>query len=357
MSSPVTVDYIVVGQGLAGSAVAVQLLKLNRKILVIDQPDRNNSSRIAAGLFNPITGKKMVKTWMADTLFPYLHTFYRAVEVKTASQFFYPMPIYRPFLSIEEQNEWMARSSDPAFDNYIEKISTHSTSPLLKDPFGGLLLKQSGYLDTTIYIEAVSKWIRNEGNLLEEHVDSTELRIDQQGVRYKGYFAKHIIFCQGTNANPWFGHLPVRPLKGETIQIESQVEKQLIINRGVYLVPGRSAGTWRAGATYEFHNLEPVTTEKARLELEEKLTELVNFPFKSVGQAWGLRPTTPDRRPMLGTHPELPVVHVFNGLGTKGVSLAPYFSEVLIRWLENKEPLNKVVDIERYKSVYSVSPK
>src|SRR5688572_1228293 len=147
-------DFIIIGQGLAGSAVAVQLLKLGRRILVIDQSRKNNSSRIAAGLFNPITGKKMVKTWMADTLFPYLHTYYREVEQRTSKKFFYPMPLYRPFLSVEEQNEWMAKSSDPAFDQYIDKIFTTSSNPQLKDPFGGLCLKQSGYLDTTSYIRA-----------------------------------------------------------------------------------------------------------------------------------------------------------------------------------------------------------
>src|SRR5690606_2397630 len=109
------VDYIIVGQGLAGSAVAIQLLKHHKRIVVFDDPTANVSSRIAAGLFNPVTGKKMARTWLADELFPYLATYYREVEALTGSRFFYPMPIYRPFISVEEQNEWMARSVDSAF--------------------------------------------------------------------------------------------------------------------------------------------------------------------------------------------------------------------------------------------------
>jgi glycine oxidase len=84
-------------------------------------------------------------------------------------------------------------------------------------------------------------------------------------------------------------------------------------------------------------------------ELTEKLNELAVFPYKITNQSWGIRPTTPDRRPILGAHPEHQNVLIFNGLGTKGVSLAPYFSQVLSELLENEVPLNKEVDIQRYK--------
>ncbi|HYI79043.1 MAG TPA: FAD-binding protein, partial [Chryseolinea sp.] len=106
------IDFIIVGQGLAGSALALQLLKRNKKILVIDRIVANSPSRIAVGLFNPITGRHMIKTWLADRLFPCLHQFYREAEVSTRHRFFYPLSLYRPFSTIEEQNEWMAKSAD-----------------------------------------------------------------------------------------------------------------------------------------------------------------------------------------------------------------------------------------------------
>ena len=157
------IDYIIVGQGLVGSAVALQLLKRNKKILVVDHLDSNSSSRIAVGLFNPITGRHMIKTWMADKLFPYFHTFYQEAEALTKKRFFYSLPLYRPFLSIEEQNEWMAKSADPAYEHYIENILTQPTYPTVRDYFGGLLLKQCGYVDTIQYIEAIRKLIEVQG--------------------------------------------------------------------------------------------------------------------------------------------------------------------------------------------------
>lgn len=350
------VDYIIVGQGLAGSAVAVQLLRRGKSILVIDEPSRNTSSCIAAGLFNPVTGRKMVKTWNADKLFPCLHEFYRSVERETGTRFFYPAALYRPFISIEEQNEWMGKSAEPALANYIGAVKLSPAFDQVNDPYGGLLLLQSGYLDTAQYIGAVASWIKKDGTLLHEAFDFDRLKPGPE-IHYGAVRAGRIIFCHGVHTNPLFDWLPVRPLKGETITIGSAFREEVIINRGVYLVPGRSPGEWRVGSTYNFQDNHAGITTGAREELKEKLGELVKFPFEIRDQQWGLRPTTPDRRPLLGKHPVYETIVVFNGLGTKGVSLAPYFSEVLIHSIENHVPLNKEVDIERYKSVYWNSPK
>jgi glycine/D-amino acid oxidase-like deaminating enzyme len=114
------------------------------------------------------------------------------------------------------------------------------------------------------------------------------------------------------------------------------------------MVPGIGSDEWRVGSTYNYNVTEPGVTEKGRKELSEKLSDLINFPFTIVSQDWGIRPTTIDRRPILGTHRESERLVIFNGLGTKGVSLAPYFSEVLIRWVMGEGPLHKDVDVTRY---------
>ena len=151
-----------------------------------------------------------------------------------------------------------------------------------------------------------------------------------------------------------FNWLPVIPLKGETLTLQSDVPSSTIINRGVYALP-LPKKKWRVGATYNFNDHSPTITESSRRELEEKVNAITQFPYTIINQHWGIRPTTPDRRPLLGEHPEKKSVFILNGLGTKGVSLAPYFSMILIRLTEKQVPVNKEVDIERYKSVYSNS--
>lgn len=346
-------DYIVFGLGLAGAAVALRLHRAGKRILVIDAPSDNTSTRIAAGIFNPVTGRHMTKTWLADQLFPALLQYYRDAERTTGVTFFYPMPVYRPFLSVEEQNEWMGKSSDPVYAPFILNVLKASSNGGVNDPLGGLLLQHCGFLDTNAYVKAVRNIISREQHYIGERIDLNGLHVDDDGVSIAGYTAGKAVFCTGVHGNSWFGWLPVRPLKGETLEITTALDSRWIVNRGAYLVP--HGAHWRAGATYRKDDHIPGTTEESRGELTAAIKELIHLPFEVTGQQWGFRPTTPDRRPMLGRHPDHHRLWIFNGLGTKGVSLAPYFSGVLIDAIENGTPLNKDVDVERYKSLYSGS--
>lgn len=348
MDSSASFDYIIVGQGLAGSCLALQLIGKGKRILVIDQYDEHSATQVAAGLFNPVTGRVMSKTWKADLLFPYLHDFYTHAEELTGEKFFYQMPLYRPFISVEEQNEWMGKSTNVEFADYIDTIQTKTVTPeLVNNPYGGLTLKRCGYLNTQNFTRAVQHYVVQHGTVINQAFNEADLTFLAQGVQYLTYRADKIIFCQGVKAltGKLFSWLPIRPLKGETLTLQTNQPISTIYNRGVYVVPD----IWKVGATYQPTDLSHSITEAARQELEEKLDDLISFPYEVITQSWGIRPTTPDRKPILGPHPEYANAIIFNGLGTKGVSLAPYFSGVLAGWLENNVPINKEVDIERYK--------
>ena len=73
-------DFIIVGQGIAGSLIAHFLLQHNKKILVIDKFNPNSASNIAAGVVNPITGRRMVKSWLIDDVLPFAKSTYRLLE-------------------------------------------------------------------------------------------------------------------------------------------------------------------------------------------------------------------------------------------------------------------------------------
>jgi glycine oxidase len=345
------VDFLIIGQGLAGSCLTLQLWKKRKDVFVIDHPNPNSASIVAAGLFNPVTGKLMTKTWMADQLFSYLHTFYRESEQILNERFFYPIPLYRPFLSVEEQNEWMGKSSGTAMEQYIDQVFSHSQfDNEVTNPFGGLLLKNCGYVDTNGLIDMVRSTLIEKGCFECETFNENELEALENSVRYKGIEANKIIYCNGIDSlkSRFFRQLPIRPLKGEALLIRLDQTLKRIYNRGVYVVPTNSEGVYKVGATYNAKDKSEGSTEEGKEELIERLSALIRVPFEILKQEWGLRPTSIDRKPIIGSLPTHPNVVIFNGLGTKGVSLAPFFSNQLVNWLIKEGQIESSVNVNRF---------
>lgn len=346
------VDYIIVGLGLAGACLAIQLLSRKKSILVLDTASENQCTSVAAGLINPITGKMLSKTWLADEVLPYQRSFYKSMEAQFGKQLHHEIPIYSPFHSAEEQNNWMGRSTYAHMSKYIEKVySTPVFSNDVYDPAGGVLLAGGGYLDTNAFVEAVRAHLIKFGAYRDERLAGDELRFEP--VTYRGVRADKIIFCRGVAEvqEDLFDWVPLRPLKGETITIRTRTLDR-IYNKGVYIVPGREADTYHVGATYD-RNGAPGVTVAGRNDLVNSLDELLRHPYEIINHQWGIRPTTVDRRPVLGAHPVHKNALIFNGLGTKGLILAPYFSGRLAAVLVEGGEIMREVNITRFKSLYS----
>lgn len=349
------VDYIIVGLGLAGACLAVQLIRRGKKIAVFDLPAENRATAVAAGLFNPITGKRVVKTWKADELFLCLQGFYTEVQKDLNLKFYYPNPLYTPFQSIEEQNDWMSKSTDPLFSNYISQVTTSSTfGEEVNDPIGGILLNRCGYINTKIFLEGIRKRILETEIYRDENFDDRKLIVSPGLVSYEDLNADQIIFCKGIHQldGKYFNELPLKALKGEVITINSSKQLNRIYNRGVYVI-NHGINEYKVGATYNLTDTKPGITASGREELEGKLKNFLKNPFTVAHQDWGIRPSTIDRRPLIGVHPNFENIFIFNGLGTKGVSLAPYFSDQLANYLIGKAKLDKEVNITRVKALYS----
>ncbi|RAI89279.1 NAD(P)/FAD-dependent oxidoreductase [Algoriphagus yeomjeoni] len=342
------IDFLLIGQGLAGSALAYRLKQAGKKIRIMDQPGANNSSRVAAGLFNPVTGRKMVKTWKADSLFPRIVPFYQELERLTGSKFLTEKAIYRPFLSVEEQNEWMGHSADPGFEAYLEKIYQESQSDYLKDPFGGVMLRNSGWLNINNLLDAMTSYFKEE--LIVEKFDESILSHDGEFWAYGNIKTKALIYCNGLGAmnSRFFNYLPFAPVKGEILEVKQGFAPDYVVNRGVFRVH-LGHGVHRVGSTYTKHDLEEGPTNEAKTELLGKLQDLVLVPVDEIiSHKTGIRPATRDRKPFLGKHPTEVGVYIFNGFGAKGVSLIPYFSDIMANYLLNDKAIDHEVDIARY---------
>jgi glycine oxidase len=345
------VDFLLIGQGLAGTVLSYRLLQNGYSVHILDDPEPNSSSRVAAGLFNPVTGRKMVKTWEADTLFREIEPFYTLLENLLGVRCIYRMPIYRPFLNVEEQNEWMGNSSRPEFQDYIASINTSSQSEYVNDPHGGVFLEKSGYLDIKTLLNTYATWLRERGMLTNTRYEEKQLSLQKGGrVYYDGVSARAVIYANGlsTRNSAYFSWLPFTPVRGEILTLKLNIESNKIINRGVFVIP-LSGGNYKVGSTYDNTDLASGNTEKGKAEILEKLANLINLPVNAViRQQWGIRPATGDRKPFLGRHPLYDQVFVFNGFGAKGVSLAPYFSSEMLNLLTLGREPQKAVNINRF---------
>ena len=267
------------------------------------------------------------------------------------------MPIYRPFETIEEQNDWMAKSESIQIKPFVKEIcNTPQWAEQVQNPFGGLLIDQSGYVAVNSFLSVSRKLFLKQHQFIESEFDHKKLKIHNSQCEYEDVESKGIIFCEGESArsNSYFHWVPIRPMKGEVLEIEFDEIPEAIYNRGVYVVP--NSGTHHnVGATYNQSPFVNGVTEEGRIELNTKLRALISIPYRVVDQRWGIRPTSPDRRPILGCHPEYKNVFIFNGLGTKGVSLAPHFSSLLAKHLTDGDEITKEVNIQRFYPLYSGS--
>lgn len=354
-------DYLIVGQGIAGTVLSYTLLKQGKRVLVVDDNPPSNSTKVAAGICNPITGRKLVKTWLADQIFPFLKTFYENLALELKTDFFETIPVYRPFKSVEEQNEWFGRSAEEAWQSFMNtEVNNLQYAQWLDNPWGGWETKQSYHIDTELLILSYKDYLLKQGIYCEEKFTYEELCFEAETVSWKNFEAQKVIFCEGikTLQNPFFNWLPFNPVKGEWIKIK--VEKQVfplesIINQGIFILP-LSDTVWQVGATYHWGDMSDNPTEASKNELLEKLSAILKIPYQVIEQKAGVRPASIQRRPFIGLHPVYTQVGIFNGLGTKGISLAPYWAKVFAEFLENSElfPLNIEVNIQKY---YHLCPK
>jgi glycine/D-amino acid oxidase-like deaminating enzyme len=342
---------LIIGQGLAGSVLGLTLLERGHQIFIIDNQAPVTSTKVAAGLFNPITGLNRTKTWKAEQLFPFLKTFYPKIQATVGGNFYHELPIYMPFSSLEIQNEWMAKSGETYWKQWIDiSDKDHVFEPFVNNDFGGMETKQSGWLNTEEFILKVADYFNGLGilkicNFTRENYSITQDKIDFAGTLYD-----KIIYCNGIGLNndPLFSWLNFAPVKGDIFEIEvDKLPTSHIVNKNGFILP-LTKGGFRAGSTYNNFFDDPVSiTPKGFDELKEKIQNILKTEFKILKHIAATRPATKDRRPLLGSHPKYNSIIVFNGLGTKGVSLAPYLAAHLADFIEQKTELFPEVNIQR----------
>lgn len=348
-------DYLIVGQGLAGTVLSITLFLNNKSVFIIDNGEEFTASKVAGGIYNPVTGKRHNRTWMAEATFGMVESFYSKAEDLLQTKFLFPRSIYRPFNSKEEQIIGMKDLQAGKYAPYVQSAASQEVySSYLHNEFGGLETTVSGYVDVPLLLSAARQFFIEQELFREAIVDYNQIYMKEDYVEWKGIKARKIIFCEGFLAtkNPFFSWLPFKPVKGEIITIAPEQDIPMnLVSQGAYLIPLESRRC-KVGATYNWDELDSLPTAQGKMELTEKLIVFFKPAFQVIKHEAGVRPATRDRRPFVGLHPDYKRIGIFNGLGTKGVSLAPFFASEFVAYLEKGKELNHEVNIQRFFSIY-----
>ncbi|MEM6802541.1 MAG: FAD-binding oxidoreductase [Bacteroidota bacterium] len=343
---------LIIGGGLAGSMLAARLCLRGQEVVVMDDKDSHAASPVAAGLFNVITGRFGAKSWMADTLVPELRAFFAIPVFQSLNSFVQNSLIYRPFKTAEEYNKWTARAEDEAYRDWADFMDYPQSPEYIKNPLGGIMIKQCGWLDIPSFLQSLQAILVEEFALSIQQEKFEEGKLDSEKVSYEslGTFDE-IVFCTGyrTKEMSLFEELPIIPNKGEVLVLEiPDLDLPFVLSKKVYLIP-QGNQRYICGSTYKNQFEHPHPTQEGKEEICLHLEKALKLPYRVLEQRSGIRPTTPNRRPILGTHPAHRQIHYFGGFGTKGVLLSPYFSRRMAAYLcGEKIEFLKEVSIARY---------
>jgi len=341
-------DYIIVGQGIAGTVLHRKLTLSGYKTLIIDQGHDSASSRVAAGLINPITGRKYVKSWRIEDFLPVAKSTYEELSSYLGAKVFSEVNIHRALYSVKDENIWHGRKEDPLASQYIkEEADTSAYNGKINRVLSYGSLKDGLQIHLPLLIGTYRNKLRENSELLEEVYEAAKLDIAESEVRYKGHTAKAIIFAEGHAAkhNPLWEGLTFTPVKGEVLHVRIEGNPFPDVLRHKLFITPLPDGTYWIGSGYKWEFADHLPTEEGRAALEEQLKEVLSVPFEVVQHTAGVRPSVKDRKPFLGKHPEKDHTYIFNGMGTKGTSLAPYWAEHFIKFLTRGATLDDEVNI------------
>ncbi len=343
------VDVIIVGMGLAGSVLALKLLKEKKTFVVVNQFGITKSSEVAAGIYNPILAKRFKLSQNAAEIYPFVAENYLNFEKLLSVQFLHQTPIYYVIESKEAFNNWCILAENETFQAFVEIVDNDSRFKSFEIPFGLLKVKHSGWVNIPVLLNALKHELQSNGQYLDEEFVIQDLKIDKK-VSYNNIEANQIVFCEGVGIknNPLTQHIELKPAKGEVLIVENKdAFNDFIIQQGVFMV-NIDNNKYKIGSNFEWKQLDYTVNESVKDELLQKLLKF--FPKEVIvkNHEAGIRPSSLDRKPIIGALKKHDNIFVFNGLGSKGVALAPHYCNMLFDAMFQQSEIEPSVCVSRF---------
>lgn len=326
-------DYLIIGQGLAGSILAYRLIKCGKTALVIDNEHATSSSKVAAGIINPITGHRLNITAGFEQYQPIAECCYTEMEEE------FEVSLYKNVAQsrlIKNQGQFDYLQHRQQQGEYVDLLGEHefASSYFCDNEFGSIKIKRSAVVDCKNLLTACKAWLCAQDSYLATKFDYAELSQSELGIEYKNVCGNRLIFCEGYAAvhNPWLLDLPFKPAKGEILSIkldDESTQTASMLNWGNWLAPTSEPNVAKLGSSFEWADLSLTPS----LATTEKLLDSLHTNTHAHGQVIatevGIRPTTRERLPFIGQVGTLKNAYCFNGFGSKGCLLIPHYANLL----------------------------
>ena len=354
-------DYLIVGQGLSGTWLSFWLHLAGVNFIVLDEENPNTASRISSGIINPVTGRRMSKTWLADTILPFSFQAYRQIEEYLKAQHIIgdtntpiisQTPILDFFNAPDRRLDFEKRATQ--FESYLTwPEHEHDWLPHLNYGFGYGIIDPAYKIQVQALLSSWRQYLLSKNLLLPKTFTLDTLTLKPDGIQWNDITAKAIIFCDGAPAAalPWFTGLPFAINKGEVLIVEiPDLPQEVIYKKTNTLVPLGEHLFW-TGSNYNRDYTDDKPTEAFRNETENWIKHFVKHPYTIIEHKAALRPTTLERRPFVGFHPQFPGIGLLNGMGTKGLSLSPFFCKQMADHITHGTPIMPEVQLLQYSRV------
>jgi len=335
-------DLIIVGQGIAGTVLYDHLKDKFKKILIISNTNFIDSTKVASGVYNPISLRRCVLSWKINQIMPTSLSYYQKLQNQINKKIIFPLNIIKLFFNKSDLDMWTVKQNNTEVGKYIKEIHNKTDYKYLNKNLGGAIISPSGYVDINLIREFFLNKMKEINIFLNEIFDYSRLKISSSVINYKNIQAKKIVFCEGDRGslNPFFNKRMFNLCKGEVITIKTAKDFVLkhIISKEIFILP-KKTNVFQIGSTYDRDYNSRDKTNQAKDFLINKLDKILNIDYKIISHKSSIRPTVIDRRPIIGSHKKHKNMYIFNGFGSKSVTLVPYFAKIFSHNLLLNKPM------------------
>ncbi len=340
-------DVLIVGQGLAGSTLGYYLSQTSAKFAIIDNRHRFSSSKIAGGIVDPLSGKRLTLSWKAELLIPFAKQFYESLETVFCRRLITRKNVIRFIRDPITEALWPKRRDDPDFHRYI--VGSTGIMPGFRLPLEGIETTSSFSILSESLLTAFTDYFSNRHLLISDQFSFSDFREETDHIEWRDIRARRVIFCEGSQIihNPFFDNIRFRHAKGEVWTIKNTTLPQTHIFCRDHILLPIGDGAFKYGSTYDWDTADWAPSRTGYEKLHASLDEWIP-PSTLLVQEAGVRPISRDNHPIVGFHKHRPKIGVLNGFGSKGFMVAPYYARQLCQHLLCSHPIDKDVNLNRF---------